>query len=126
MVNVVSHVFIHFNLLIKITRNKELGEHGEPRSKETVVTIARRRETSQTPIDDLCQCNQIDPYGTMWNIPVNTTLVKRCKEGSVGIMNWTCDYVQEQCQFHSSQPDYSQCLSLELLSISNDVRKNCH
>ena len=49
-----------------------------------------------------CKCIQIDLYGSSWIIPANETLVKSCKEGTIGNMSWTCDYVNGKCQFHKN------------------------
>lgn len=97
---------------------------------EGLIEILSKRTTikaTQLPIEDRCYCTQTDHYDSFWITPVNETSVKRCKEGAMGIMTWSCYFHQDSsCQFYPSQPDYSQCHSLELLSLSNDVRKTNH
>lgn len=80
-----------------------------------------RSTTTPNPVDDQCPCSQKDFYGSLWIIPANETIVKSCKEGAVGNMTWTCDCGQGKCHFHQSQPDFSQCYSLELLSLFDEV-----
>lgn len=74
-------------------------------------------------IDNKCICNQTDPYGFLWIVPAYETQTINCKEGAIGNMTWTCYSENDQCEFNTDQPDYSQCNSLELLNLSNAVRK---
>jgi len=77
--------------------------------------------TTPKPLDDHCPCNTIDYYGNEWIIQPNETKVQNCTKGAVGNATWKCDYVNGHCQFHTNQPDYSQCRSLELMEISDLV-----
>lgn len=74
---------------------------------------------------DGCPCTKVDYYNVLWIVPANKTKVKDCRPGAVGSASWTCDHiVGVGCQLRTDQPDYSNCHSLELDAIAENVT-NC-
>lgn len=80
--------------------------------------------TTDVPVvnADGCPCSSVDHYGDVWIVPANKTKVKECRPGAVGSASWTCSFsVDAGCQLTTDQPDYSNCHSLELDSIADNV-----
>lgn len=92
-------------------------------SPKSLSLSSLHASASHKPVGNDCICNQTDPYGFLWIVPANETLTINCKEGAIGDMTWTCYSSNDQCVFNTDQPDYSQCQSLEILALSNAVRK---
>ena len=68
-----------------------------------------------------CPCTREDPYGVLWIIPGNETIVRPCPGDSVGNASWKCDHVNGRCQFNTPQPNYSGCTSLAVVALRESV-----
>lgn len=80
-------------------------------------------EPESTP-ENNCSCIETDIYHVRWIIEANTTKLQPCRLGAIGNASWACDLTtNKQCRLRTPQPDFSECQSLELVKIGEDVCK---